>query len=66
MTKRLSVIALLGVLSVRPGMAQNPPAPNLKVNPNGGHFDNTLVGPSILTALPTRFVSTWISTALRS
>jgi sulfocyanin len=27
MTKRLSVIALLGVLSVRPGMAQNPPAP---------------------------------------
>lgn len=27
MTRLLSVIALLGVLSVRPGMAQNPPAP---------------------------------------
>src|SRR5262245_11507806 len=45
---------LVTTLTISPLMAQSPSAPNLKINTNGRRLDNSLLGTSILTSLPSR------------
>ena len=45
---------LIATLATSPLLAENPPALKLKAEPSVRHADNSLVGTSILSALPTR------------
>ena len=42
------------ILTISPVMAENPPALNLNARHTGEHYDNSLLGTSILMSLPAR------------
>jgi hypothetical protein len=47
-------LALVLTLTISPVMAENPPALKLNTHSTGRHFDNSLLGTSILMSLPAR------------
>jgi hypothetical protein len=54
MMRALLSLVLITTLTMSPLMAQNAPASKLKLDTAGGHFDNALLGNSILMALPSK------------